>query len=147
MPTAIYCRLIYPYMSLKHTSLGTHCTKVWQLFLLFAMHNVLKSAERSWQHPSFKLKVTLKLKVFLCSMERCNFWRMTIYGLPCQLWPLFQWLSLPPIVILLLEPLLTTACNSRLLYETLFQKLWYRTRLKLKPFLNSFQACFKNNYR
>ena len=59
----------------------------------------------------------------------------------------FALVILPPIVILFCEPMLTMASNSQLIHRTNVQRLLRKTRLRMKPFLDSFQACFKNKYR
>ena len=59
----------------------------------------------------------------------------------------FIFIILPPIVVLLLEPLLVAISNSGPLKKTAFQFIVRRARLKIKPFLDSFQGCFKNRWR
>ena len=53
----------------------------------------------------------------------------------------------PPIVTLSLKPLLVRLCNLHVFNRTTFQHCVLNCRLKLKPFLDVFQNCFKNQYR
>ena len=54
---------------------------------------------------------------------------------------------LPPIVILSLELPLVALCNLSVFDHTAFQYCVLKCRLKLKPFLDVFQGCFKNSCR
>ena len=54
---------------------------------------------------------------------------------------------IPPPTILLLEPLLTKVFSLNCFTDTFMRMLYCRLRLKLMPFLDSFQACFKDKHR
>ena len=54
---------------------------------------------------------------------------------------------IPPPTILILEPILTKLFNMNSCTGTQVAWLYNRLRLKLMPFLDSFQACFKDRYR
>uniref|UniRef100_A0A1X7VTX6 Right handed beta helix domain-containing protein n=1 Tax=Amphimedon queenslandica TaxID=400682 RepID=A0A1X7VTX6_AMPQE len=54
---------------------------------------------------------------------------------------------LPPPLILLLEPLLVRLSGALNIRRNAITYALHRFRMKLKPFLDSFQGCFKDNYR
>ena len=54
---------------------------------------------------------------------------------------------IPPPIILLLEPLLTKLFSIGFFTELRVKWMYNRLRLKLMPFLDSFQACFKDKHR
>ena len=54
---------------------------------------------------------------------------------------------IPPPSVLLLEPLLTKLFNMDCFTRTYIKFMYNRLRLKLMPFLDSFQACFEDNKR
>ena len=67
------------------------------------------------------------------------------YAVPAFLCLVF--ILLPPPTILLLEPLLTKLFNMNRFTSTPVKWLYNRLRLKVMPFLDSFQACFKDRHR
>ena len=54
---------------------------------------------------------------------------------------------LPPPIILLLEPLLIRVSGVLNIRRNVVTYTLHKLRMKLKPFLDSFQGCFKDNYR
>ena len=54
---------------------------------------------------------------------------------------------IPPPTILILEPVLTKLFSIKYLTSSRVSWLYNRLRLKLMPFLDSFQACFKDSHR
>ena len=54
---------------------------------------------------------------------------------------------IPPPTILLMEPLLTKVISMNCFTNTFVRMVYCRLRLKLMPFLDSFQACFKDKHR
>ena len=54
---------------------------------------------------------------------------------------------IPPPTILILEPILTKLFSIKYFNRSRVSWLYNRLRLKLMPFLDSFQACFKDNHR
>ena len=54
---------------------------------------------------------------------------------------------IPPPTILLMEPLLTKVFSMNCFTNTFVRMVYCRLRLKLMPFLDSFQACFKDKHR
>ena len=54
---------------------------------------------------------------------------------------------IPPPTILLLEPFLTKLFSSERFTGSNSKQKYYKLRLKLMPFLDSFQACFKDRHR
>ena len=54
---------------------------------------------------------------------------------------------LPPPIILLSEPLLVRVSGVLSIRRNAFTYTLHRLRMKLKPFLDSFQGCFKDNCR
>ena len=67
------------------------------------------------------------------------------YAVPALLCLIF--ILIPPPTILLLEPLLTKMFSMDCFTRTYGKWLYNRLRLKLMPFLDSFQACFKDRKR
>ena len=67
------------------------------------------------------------------------------YAIPAFLCLIF--ILIPPPTILLLEPLLTKMFSMDCFTRTYRRWLYNRLRLKLMPFLDSFQACFKDRKR
>ena len=67
------------------------------------------------------------------------------YAVPAFLCLVF--ILIPPPTILLLEPLLTKLFNMNHFTCSPSKWLYNRLRLKLMPFLDSFQACFKDRHR
>ena len=67
------------------------------------------------------------------------------YAVPAFLCMIF--ILIPPPTILILEPILTKLFSMDCFTNT--APMWYynRLRLKLMPFLDSFQACFKDRHR
>ena len=67
------------------------------------------------------------------------------YAVPAILCMIF--ILIPPPIILILEPILTKLFSMDRFFNTLPKWYYNRLRLKLMPFLDSFQACFKNRDR
>ena len=67
------------------------------------------------------------------------------YAVPALLCLIF--ILIPPPTVLLLEPLLTKMFSMDCFMRTYGRWLYNRLRLKLMPFLDSFQACFKDRKR
>ena len=67
------------------------------------------------------------------------------YAVPALLCVIF--ILIPPPTILLLEPLLTKLFSIGFFTESRVKWMYSRLRLKLMPFLDSFQACFKDKHR
>ena len=67
------------------------------------------------------------------------------YAVPALLCIIF--ILIPPPTILLLEPLLTWLFSISFFTESRLKWMYNRLRLKLMPFLDSFQACFKDKHR
>ena len=67
------------------------------------------------------------------------------YAVPAILCIIF--ILIPPPTILILEPILTKLFSMERFTNTQAKWLYNRLRLKLMPFLDSFQACFKDRHR
>ena len=67
------------------------------------------------------------------------------YAVPAILCVIF--ILIPPPTILILEPILTKLFSIDCFTNTQAKWLYNRLRLKLMPFLDSFQACFKDRHR
>ena len=67
------------------------------------------------------------------------------YAVPAFLCMIF--ILIPPPTILILEPILTKLFSMDCFTRTPPKWYYNRLRLKLMPFLDSFQACFKDRHR
>ena len=67
------------------------------------------------------------------------------YAVPAFLCMIF--ILIPPPTILILEPILTKLFSMDCFTRTPPKWYYYKLRLKLMPFLDSFQACFKDRHR
>ena len=67
------------------------------------------------------------------------------YAVPALLCIIF--ILIPPPTILILEPILTKLFSMDFFANTPLNWYYNRLRLKLMPFLDSFQACFKDRHR